>query len=291
MLFTACFTSVPALGAAGPLVRHVTRLTTWGNHAHAMRLSALSPPVSVTQSEMDYTIRRSARARHIWLRFSSGGELVVVVPGRFDVKRVPGVIEENRDWIHRTASRIQARSTWLQQSTRAALPAHISLPAVEREWRVEYRPAESNGVTVSERPEGTLVLSGNTADRHLCRDALLRWLHRTAHKHLVPLLVGIADECGFSVSRTMVRAQRTRWASCSRHGTISLNLRLLFLPPELVRHVILHELCHTRRMDHSRQFWSLLTRHDPGWHEHRRRLRAAWRELPQWLNQDWPGCA
>jgi hypothetical protein len=49
---------------------------------------------------------------------------------------------------------------------------------------------------------------------------------------------------------------------------------------------MLHELCHTSRMDHSDQFWSMLERHDPDWRQHRRQLRAAWHDVPLWLTSD-----
>jgi len=47
---------------------------------------------------------------------------------------------------------------------------------------------------------------------------------------------------------------------------------------------MLHELCHTVRMDHSKHFWELLARHDPEWQSHRRQLPTAWRNVPAWLD-------
>jgi len=234
---------------------------------------------------MNYTVRQSARARHVWLRFSPLGELIVVVPKRFDVKRIPGIVEQNRQWITRAATRVrERRETWAQK-TPAKLPSRIVLPALALEWFVEYRPEVSKRVSLSERISGRIVLSGNTDDREACHAALFRWLHRRARDFLVPELTAVANQCGFSIRRIMIRSQRTRWGSCSRSGTISLNLRLLFVSPDLVRHVMLHELCHTKQMNHSPKFWSLLERHDPQWRDRRRRLRATWRELPTWLDR------
>jgi len=61
---------------------------------------------------------------------------------------------------------------------------------------------------------------------------------------------------GFFYNRVFIRNQKTRWGSCSSKNNISLNMKLLKLPDELIDYVILHELVHTRRKDHSKTFWT-----------------------------------
>jgi len=235
----------------------------------------------------DYTVRRSPRARRVWLRFDREGRLVVVVPRRFDARRVPAIVGAHSDWIERTRSRIEATRRRLQAEPAPRLPGSIVLPAVGREWKVEYRPTSSSRVAVLDRGD-TLVVSGRTCDPARCRDALLRWLRRVGRSHFAGLTEQLASGNGFRPGRISVRAQRTRWASCSRKASLSLNVRLLFIGPELVRHVVVHELCHTKHMDHSRRFWVCVAHHDPEWRDHRRRLRAAWRSVPRWLDCDIP---
>jgi len=71
----------------------------------------------------------------------------------------------------------------------------------------------------------------------------------------------LAAKHGFSYNRVTVRNQRTRWGSCSPDNNISLNMKLVLLPPELMDYVILHELVHTRVHDHSRRFWTELDKY------------------------------
>jgi predicted metal-dependent hydrolase len=80
-----------------------------------------------------------------------------------------------------------------------------------------------------------------------------------------------------------MRLQRTRWGSCSAQRTVSLNAALLLLEPELVRYLMVHELCHLRWLDHSRRYWRLVERFEPDFRALDRRLTEAWRELPAWL--------
>ncbi len=65
----------------------------------------------------------------------------------------------------------------------------------------------------------------------------------------------LARNNGFSYNRVFIRNQKTRWGSCSSINNISLNMKLVKLPDELIDYVILHELVHTRRKDHSKAFW------------------------------------
>lgn len=78
---------------------------------------------------------------------------------------------------------------------------------------------------------------------------------------------------GFEHGRISVRNQKTRWGSCSKQGNLSFNWRLLFLPPEMADYVVVHELCHLSRFDHSEEFWDLVTRTIPDHREIRKKMR------------------
>lgn len=80
---------------------------------------------------------------------------------------------------------------------------------------------------------------------------------------------------GFEYGRVSVRNQRTRWGSCSERGNLSFNWRLLFLPPGMADYVVVHELCHLARFDHSEAFWNLVARSCPEYRDIRKRLRRS----------------
>ncbi|MFC1974678.1 M48 family metallopeptidase [Chloroflexota bacterium] len=82
-----------------------------------------------------------------------------------------------------------------------------------------------------------------------------------ARKHITGRLNSLAKAHGFTFNRVSIRSQRTRWGSCSRDNNISLNVKLVLLPEDMVDYVILHELVHTRIRNHSRSFWEELDRH------------------------------
>ncbi len=82
-----------------------------------------------------------------------------------------------------------------------------------------------------------------------------------ARKRLTDRLYHLAREHGFTCNNVSIREQRTRWGSCSHKNNISLNLKLVLLPKELIDYVMLHELVHTRIHNHSKKFWAELDKY------------------------------
>ncbi len=96
---------------------------------------------------------------------------------------------------------------------------------------------------------------------------------------LPELLLRRAADLGLTVSRVSIRNQRSRWGSCGREGHITLNWRLVLMPEAVRDYVLVHELMHLRRLDHSPQYWALVAQACPDYHVAREWLRANGRAL------------
>jgi predicted metal-dependent hydrolase len=103
-------------------------------------------------------------------------------------------------------------------------------------------------------------------------DVEREWRTR-ATRELPARLLELAAAHGLRVDRVSVRNQRWRWGSCSRSGHICLNWRLVRMPPPIRDYVMLHELMHLKRMDHSPRFWKLVAQACPDYQAARKWLR------------------
>lgn len=105
------------------------------------------------------------------------------------------------------------------------------------------------------------------------RRAIETDLRQLATECLVPRLAELAKAHDLTYARVLVRNQRSRWGSCSRQGTLSLNFRLMQLPPHICDYILIHELMHLRQQNHSRRFWRLVEQACPGFRDAERWLR------------------
>jgi predicted metal-dependent hydrolase len=77
----------------------------------------------------------------------------------------------------------------------------------------------------------------------------------------------------FKINTVRIKNQKTRWGSCSHYGNLNFSYRLVVLPEDLARYIIIHELCHLKELNHSVRFWSLVAQTCPDYLEKRKRLR------------------
>lgn len=163
---------------------------------------------------------------------------------------------------------------------RAEAPGQIELLAIGETWEISYLGDDGGRYGCREKGAGVLQVSGGNH----WQQALRRWLLRKGKQHLLPWLEQVSQETGMHYKDVSVRLQRSRWGSCSARQRISLNAALLFLPPEQVRYLLVHELSHTRQMNHSPEYWKTVASHEAHYHELDRALRKAARQLPEWLH-------
>jgi predicted metal-dependent hydrolase len=229
------------------------------------------------KTKLEWQLRVSRRARYARLRILPFGGLEVVIPTRFPRKLVAGLVAEHADWAHRQL----AQQAQLRESI--CLPPALILAFDGSCTPIRYQAAEAilQGELFTDSAEECIDI--HAAGQRAAIAELRRWIRRRARQALPPLLERISGQTGLAYNRVSIRSQKTRWGSCSSRGNISLNDQLLFLPADAVEYLMIHELCHTRHLNHSKAFWTLVQTHCPDYRTHEKLLRRSRGLVPDWF--------
>jgi hypothetical protein len=206
-----------------------------------------------------YQVRRSDRARRVRVTVDLARGVEVVLPRRAPEREAAAAIREFRPWIERRMAELS--------DARAIVAARgETVPYLGQTLSLSVQAGRTR---VTRRGDLLLVPVGDAR-----MPALERWYRRAARSEIEPRLKRACALAGTSYSGLTIRGQRTRWASCSRSGSMSFNWRLLLAPEAVLDYVVWHEVCHLEVMDHSPRFWRLVASRSPGYREHVRWLRT-----------------
>ncbi|MGI8703480.1 MAG: M48 family metallopeptidase [Candidatus Limnocylindrales bacterium] len=183
-----------------------------------------------------YTVRRSVRAKHVRLTVTRHGEAIVVLPMRAPERSAALFVERHTAWLDRQMARVRAGRD-----------------------REAARPSLAAGRRISVHGRDRIVMAASAQER----ERLEHSLRREARHVLEARVAALAPLVGVTPARLTVRAQRARWGSASRSGSLSLNWRLILAPPRVLDYVVIHELAHLAEPGHTPRFWALVRRHAP----------------------------
>jgi predicted metal-dependent hydrolase len=202
-------------------------------------------------------VRRSTRAQRVRVNVHAHTGVEVVLPSRAPDRAAATAISELRPWIERRLAEAQSVLAQIaeRQGTVPYLGSALQLVPQAGRQRVHRDGGE------------LLVPEGDPGQ------ALERFYRRAARAEIATRLDRATECSGTTYSGLTIRAQRTRWASCSAGGRMSFNWRLLLAPERVLEYVVWHEVCHLEILDHSPRFWALLQRRWPAYREDRDWLR------------------
>lgn len=225
------------------------------------RRQAPAPPtVLVGGLSLPLDIRRHHWARRYVLRVTPEGRVRLTVPRRASVAAGVRFANSQTSWISREWDRLQRSAAWGEGTPVWFRGESLTLKAGESILRL--------GVWT--------VPSSERAD---ARSRVEEWMRTVGASELPTRARTLAAERGLTPGRIAVRDQRSRWGACSARKTITLNWRLVQMPPTVADYVILHELAHLKHPNHSRRFWREVNVICPWWRDAERWLRTHGREL------------
>ncbi len=223
-----------------------------------------------------YSVRSSKRAKQPSLSISRQKGLEVVLPDGWRTDCAEQLLNDKRDWIEKHWQDIEYYNN---HKSKSDLPKQLSLRALQQIWTL-HRIETCSRFHIMTNAGHELHLVGQDIGFTKQLDRLRQWLVDYANLQLTRMLTVISEQTALGFDSVHIRAQRARWGSCSSDRIIQLNYKLLFLPYDLVRHVLIHELCHTIEMNHSRRFWQLVKKHDANYKQFNDALKHAYQYIP-----------
>jgi len=199
---------------------------------------------------------RHRRARRYVLRVRPDGSARVTIPNRGSIAEATRFVHKHIEWLERHLLRQKMdarRSTVWEHGTEILFRG--------QQMRLESIKDEQGNFVRLGTEKIRLDSEGEL------RPAIEQYLWRLAAKELPDRTLALATLHGLTVSSVSVRNQRSRWGSCSRRGTVSLNWRLIQTPEFVRDYIISHELAHLREMNHSPRFWREVARLCPDFAE------------------------
>ncbi len=221
------------------------------------------PPETIVLggTPVTYTVRRSARARHMRITISPHNGLVVTLPARLKRYINPEeFLRDKEEWILRHLSRIP------EGTASTTLKPGSSIHFKGTEYRVNVARNKGRRPSVSISHGELLVMLPEDFEGDL-KETIRAWARTQAERVIPEDAERFARLIGVDFNRVTVRDQKTKWGSCSRKGNLSFNWRLILFPKQVREYIVIHELCHLKHFNHSPRFWAFVERFDPRYRE------------------------
>jgi len=196
------------------------------------------------------------------------GAVSVVVPANTPDEKIDQLLETKRRWI-------KEKITLHQEMTPASSRRYISGEAFSYLGRNYRLKVEKGNFAPVKLLNGRLVVTVPTGAEqpHMVRNALVRWYKRQAEQKLTEKVNRFAPVVGVEPGGVGIRTFKSRWGSCTAKGKLEFNWQIMLAPNRMVDYVVIHELCHLIRHDHSAAFWREMSRSMPDYESCRAWLR------------------
>lgn len=214
--------------------------------------------MSIVDKEFgEIKIRKNKLARSVKLSVGVDGSLRASIPYYSPEFAVRRLVNGNRDEIRKMLATHNAKNSYQDGDLIGKTHTLFLRKFSGEEIKISN---EGNQILVQIPQE---LAFENLLVQSEIRKTVSKILRKQAKAYLPRRIDFLAEKYGFSFEKLRFSHTGTRWGSCSSSGTISLNIALMNLPHHLIDYVIIHELCHTRQMNHSSKFWQEVEKYCP----------------------------
>jgi predicted metal-dependent hydrolase len=218
-----------------------------------------------------YPISRIASGNRTASARLRGGSIVISIPSRWPPRERERI---SAGLLRRALKAIEAGRWSDERESKVRFFHGQRVEAMGRRFEIAFKPSKRFGSRVRGGMVEVAVIEGHPGMEGIASRLARKRIVEAVMPQLAERVRAInAGHFGAAIPGISVRDNISRWGSCSRNGSISLNVRLLFHPGEILDYVIVHELAHTKYRSHGPRFWALVEKIVPDHREKRAWLR------------------
>ena len=220
-------------------------------------------------------IKRSKR-KNMSMSVDKDGSVIIKAPLRYPSdKEIQNFVEQKIDWILTQRNKIQERE---DMKLVRRFETDYSFLYLGEERLVEMRSAKKtsiayeDGKIVIKTPFFDALEHDYEADENKkaiekLQSDLKKWYKTQAYDYISKRVEYYQKIIGVTVTDVSIKSRKRQWGSCDSNGCLTFSWRLVMARPEAIDYVVIHELCHRKHMDHSRDFWNEVKKYMPNFKE------------------------
>ena len=216
---------------------------------------------------INYSLIKSSR-KSIGIIVNSDGSVVVRAPQRATKKEIDEVINKRFDWILKHKKKFEEQGPAYSKREFVDGEKHLFLG---KEYIMRVTVGAFNNVTINGE-----FIDIECKNESMVKPLMEQWYRQKANKLIPQIITPIVDKFNslydVSPNKISLKNMKSRWGSCSSKANISMNIKLIKSTESCIEYVMAHELCHLLQMNHSKNYYSLLTEFMPDWRERKKEL-------------------
>ncbi|MDQ2087472.1 SprT family zinc-dependent metalloprotease [Herbivorax sp. ANBcel31] len=231
--------------------------------------------VTLDGVKIQYELVRSNR-KTVAIKLSEDGNIKVSAPFGVTQNQIDEIIKDKLSWILKKQQEL--KKLYREKNVKRTFENGERISYLGKEYFLEIVEVIEDSKPKVVINDGNMVIYIN--ERCIVKDKsreirniIKMWLVERFRDIAIERIEKYKSIIRVSPKKITIREQKTRWGSCSSKGSINLNWKLVMAPMEVLDYVIVHELCHMREMNHSKNYWKIVSSIMPDYTEHRKWLK------------------
>ena len=217
---------------------------------------------------IEIEIIRSNRTT-LCLSIKEDGGVVVKAPQLLSEDKIREIVNNKAEWI------LEKRKEILKRQKKKVTREYITgatLPYKGKEIPMEIIEGKKSSVHLL---NDQFVIYTSTLDKESIQKLLKKWYKKQSMDYISKRVAYFSQKMNVGYASVSIKSRKQQWGSCDSQGNLTFSWRLIMAAEEAIDYVVVHELCHRKHMDHSKQFWC----------EVKKELKD-YKEREKWLNDN-----